>query len=242
MTITNERITYMKNKLIALLLCTTIAFASIGCSSDSESVPIEQETVTAESEADTSIEDVSENNSTEKESIEESTEESTTEDLNALGDIEVDENLLSVEITLPPDFTESLTTQEAVDASVEESGYKSGTLNSDGSVTYVMTKSMHTQILEEMSININTSLDEMVGSESTPNITDISANDDFTEFTVTTKSTELDMTESFSVLTFYMYGGMYGIFTGVTPDNVTVTYINADSGEVIETANSEDME
>ena len=49
------------------------------------------------------------------------------------------------------------------------------------------------------------------------------------------------MSESFSVMALYMYGGMYGIFSGEEVDNVHVDFKNADSGEIISSANSEDM-
>ena len=169
---------------------------------------------------------------------EESTEGDLSE-LDALGDIEVDEGLFDVELTIPADYVGE-TTQEELDAIAAEDGYHSITLNEDGSATYVMTKKQHKAMMEEMTISINDSLAEMVGSENYPNFTDIKANDDFTEFTITTKSTELDMMESFSVLAFYMYGGMYNIFNGTPVDNVSVTFINADSGVVISTANSAD--
>ena len=77
--------------------------------------------------------------------------------------------------------------------------------------------------------------------EDYPNITSIEANDDFTSFTVTTKSTELDFAESFSVLAFYIYGGMYNQFNGTPVDNVHVDFVNADSGEIISSADSKDL-
>lgn len=81
----------------------------------------------------------------------------------------------------------------------------------------------------------------MIGSEDYPNITAIDFNETFTEFTITTKSTELDIVESFSALLFYMQGGMYNTFNGTPVDNITVVYKNADSGEVISTSNSSEM-
>ena len=53
--------------------------------------------------------------------------------------VQVDENLLTVEITVPKEFVEEGTTQETLDASLAD-GIQSATLNEDGSVTYVMTK------------------------------------------------------------------------------------------------------
>lgn len=81
----------------------------------------------------------------------------------------------------------------------------------------------------------------MIGSEDYPNFTDIKVNSNFTEFTVTTKSTELNFKESFSVMEFYVYGGMYNIFTGKKADNIHVDFVNADSGEIISSADSSNM-
>jgi len=105
----------------------------------------------------------------------------------------------------------------------------------------VMTKAQHKEMLDEISANINNSLAELVGSDSTPNITDIKANDDFTSFTVTTKNEEPDLAESFMVLSLYMYGGMYAVFSGDEVDNIHVDYVNAASGEIISSADSKDM-
>lgn len=49
------------------------------------------------------------------------------------------------------------------------------------------------------------------------------------------------MTESFLVMAFYMYGGMYSLFSGKEGENITVNYYSA-SGELIQTANSSDIE
>ena len=53
--------------------------------------------------------------------------------------VEVDENLLTMEITMPAEYMED-TTQEDLDEAVKEYGFISATLNDDGSSTYVMTK------------------------------------------------------------------------------------------------------
>lgn len=47
------------------------------------------------------------------------------------------------------------------------------------------------KLLEEMCGTINSSLSEMISSENYPNFTDITANEDFTDFTVTTRSAEI---------------------------------------------------
>ena len=161
-------------------------------------------------------------------------------ELEAIGSIEVEEQLFDVTLTIPKDYVGE-TNQDELNKTCEERGFKSITLNEDGSATYVMTKSQHKDMMAEYRDQINASLQEMIASETYPNITAIETNDNFTEFTVTTKSTELDLAESFSVMAFYVYGGMYAIFEGTEVDNISVTFINADTGKVLHTSNSSDM-
>ncbi|WP_029200041.1 hypothetical protein [Oribacterium sp. NK2B42] len=97
-----------------------------------------------------------------------------------------------------------------------------------------MNKAQHEELLSGIRDSINTSLQEMVGSEEYPNITKIEANEDFTNFTVTTKNKELDFAETLGIVTFYMCGGMYAVFSGKEVENVHVDYVNADSGEIID--------
>lgn len=152
----------------------------------------------------------------------------------------MEKNLFDVTITVPADLVGD-TTQEELDAKAADSDIHSITLNDDGSATYVMSKSQHKKMMQELADNINSTLSDMVGSEDYPNFTDIKANSDFTNFTVTTTSTELDLTDSISIMGFYMYGGMYAIFNGSDVGNIHVDFVNADSGEIINSADSSDM-
>lgn len=163
-----------------------------------------------------------------------------TNESSTIADIDVDKGLFNVTITVPKDLIGEIT-QAELDATVGEKGYKSATLNADGSVTYVMTKAQHKDAMDELKKSINESLAELVGSESTPNITSIEANDNYTVFTITTKNTSPDLIESFSALAMYMYGGLYAVYNGDTVDNIHVDFVNADSGEIISSADSRDM-
>ena len=162
------------------------------------------------------------------------------EEVETIGDVDVDKGLFDVTITLPKDFVGEIT-QDALNASVKEKGYQSATLNDDGSVTFVMTKAQHKEVMQETKNQINNSLKEMVGSETYPNITSITANDNFSHFEIVTKNTSPDMAESFAALNLYIYGGMYATFNGEPVGNIHVDYINADSGEVISSADSDNM-
>lgn len=210
----------MKKKIVTILLISSLALTACGSNNQvqSSSAPSTQ---TAE-EADTqgTENDISE--------------------LNAIGDIDVDKNLFDVTITVPADLVGD-TTQEELDAKAADSDIHSITLNDDGSATYVMSKSQHKKMMQELADNINSTLSDMVGSEDYPNFTDIKANSDFTNFTVTTTSTELNLTDSISIMGFYMYGGMYAIFNGSDVGNIHVDFVNADSGEIINSADSSDI-
>ena len=154
--------------------------------------------------------------------------------------IEVDENLLTVELTIPADIIGE-TTQEKLDQTAKEEGIKSITLNEDGSASYVMTKKKHREMMADIKASIDEGLKALVGSEDYPNFTKVEANKDYTVFTITTTSTELDLSESFSVLNFYVQGGLYNAFNGTPADNIHVDFVNAASGEIISSSNSSDM-
>lgn len=211
----------MKNRIIALTIALLLVLSLAGCGS---SEPQTSATTQAATNSTTSTE-------------------TTTgfDDLEAIGELEVDQNLFTVEITVPADFLSEGITQESLDADVAASNYISAKLNDDGSVTYVMTKAVHDEMMVGVRDNIQQALDEMVGSEEFPSFTKVEANDDFTQFTVETTSTELGLVESFSVLGFYMFGGMYHAFNGTQVDDIAVTFINADTGDTVGEAHSSDM-
>lgn len=145
-----------------------------------------------------------------------------------------------VKITLPAELMGE-TTQEDLDEAVAEGEFLSAVLNEDGTVTCEMSKSKHKELMKAVEAEINKALEDMIGSAEFPNITNIEHEDDYSSFTVTTKSTELDMAESISVLAFYMYGGMYGACNGDTDVVIKVSFVNADTGDTIESFSSDQM-
>lgn len=214
----------MKKKLLLLFLVGTLQLSACG----SDNATDQSETTNTK----TNVENGTDKSPETEPSV---------ENVDVIGDIDVDKGIFDVVLTIPSDFVGEKT-QEDLDNLANELGFKSIVLHEDGSATYTMTKKQHKQILSEYKDQIDTSLNEMIGSDDYPNFIKIEPNDNYTEFTVTTKSTELDLAESFSVLSFYLYGGLYSSFSGEKIDNISVTFVNADSGEIIETANSSDME
>lgn len=101
------------------------------------------------------------------------------------GGIDTDENLLTVDITLPASmFSEEDMTAFDADAYAKEEGFVKAVLNNDGSVTVTMTKGKHKELLKEMTTSLEESFGELVEAETTPYIKEISHNDDFSAVTV----------------------------------------------------------
>ena len=209
----------MKSKFLIIILILSLLLA--GCSNPEAGKDVEKE-------SNNQAEEITESD------------EIGLEELETLGEIETEDGLLNVEMTFPPDFVGE-TTQEELNQLAITDGFISITLNDDGSATYIMTKNKHKKLLEETRVSFESSLEEMIGSSDYPEIVSIKANDNFTEFTVVTKNTELSFSESFSVISFYMMGGMYGIFSGEEVDDVNVKFVNESSGEIISQSNSNDM-
>ena len=154
-------------------------------------------------------------------------------------EIEVEKELFDVTITIPSSFYEGLdieVTQEGLDEEYSGDGYKSATLNDDGSVTIVMTKSQHKAMMEETKNEIISSIQEIVDDEDY-SIEKIDYNKDFTEFTVTLNSEEVEIAESFIVMALDIFGSMYNIFNGTDIDNIKTIFKNS-SGDVIKEYNS----
>lgn len=153
------------------------------------------------------------------------------------------EGLFNVTITYPADWVGE-STQSDLDQEVEKSngGIKSATLNEDGTATYVMSKAYQDKLLQDISDNITEDLNALVGSDDYPSFTAVETNSDFTQFTITTTSSELDLNEAFSVMLFYMYSGLYSVVSGEPVENVHVDFVNADTGEIIESSDSADTE
>lgn len=147
--------------------------------------------------------------------------------------------LFNVALTIPAEYVEG-TTQKELNKQAKEGTFKSATLNKDGSVTYVMSKSQHKEMLNTLKDSIADELNKIPNSTDYPNVTKVEANDDYTKFTVTTASTELSFEEQFLSIQLYIYGGMYNAFNNLSPV-ISVDYVTADSGATIYSGKSSDI-
>ncbi len=156
--------------------------------------------------------------------------------------IEVEDNLFDVALTLPADYASDIT-EEEIAQQVADGKVHTGTLNDDGSVTYTMNKAQHAALLESVAAQLRSTLDDMIGSTDYPNLTAIETNDDFTDFTVytTTQPGAVGLSDEMSVLIYYTCGKMYGIVSGQEPDNIHVDILNAESGDLVSAHDSRDF-
>lgn len=143
----------------------------------------------------------------------------------------------TVSLTIPTVY-ESVSTQEEADTIRDKNGYISATLNEDGSLTIVMTRADHEQMVQEFESSVEEAMQSMIGSDSFPNITDIEVNEDYSSFTVTTSSEEVDSLEAIASNELVMYGTLYHIYTGNDVDNIRVDFVSADSEETLKTVES----
>lgn len=157
--------------------------------------------------------------------------------LKAMGNIQTENGILTVTITLPADLAKGMTDEE-LDAGKGEN-YLSAVRNQDGSITIKMTRQQHSNMMAQLTENFDSSLQEMINDE-TYTISNITHNRDFTVYDVTLEGTELGFSDSFTVLSLYMYGGMYGVFSGQRPEHVIVNFRDP-NGNLIETGDSADM-
>lgn len=143
--------------------------------------------------------------------------------------IEVDEGLLTVDITFPASLMsmggEKLT-QKKVDESVAESGYMSGTLNSDGSVTYTMTKLKQREMLDSTKKSFDDSIQQTLSEN--PSVKSITRSDDFSEIRI--EVAQQDMTTGFLGIGLAMSAYFYQVLDG-KEYATDVIYVDADTGK-----------
>lgn len=224
-------------KYLPLLLAAAIACSMVACGAAAPAASSESAPSASESASEVSSETESSADSDSDAALDEAG-----QALSDIGSIDVDKGLFDVTITFPADFATDIT-QEEIDQQVADGKVHSGQINEDGSVTYVMSKDQHKAIVDGISESIRSTLDGMVGTEDYPNFTAIDHNEDYTNFTVTTttKPGETAISDSMSVLIFATCGQTYGIVSGDIPENIHVDFVNADSGELVTSWDSENM-
>lgn len=137
--------------------------------------------------------------------------------------IEVDKGLLNVEVTLPASLFQGEDLDRII-AEAEEAGVGEVSKNSDGSITYKMSKSQHKEMMMQMEKDLISSIEEMKNNSDLVSIQDITHNPSFSEFTlVVNKEAYENSFDGFAAFGLGISGMFYGILNGVEPDKNKIT-------------------
>lgn len=159
-------------------------------------------------------------------------------DNNDSNSIEVDENLLTVDITLPSSFFEGMTEEEII-SNVEKEGYLSTRVNSDGSVTHTMTKAKRNEKLKDMKVTIDETIVELLeGDDRVESFVKIDYNNNLSKVDIYVDPDIYSEWDSMYAIQFYLLGSFYQRFDGVPPEelDVVVNFINDRSGDVLKSS------
>ncbi|MEG1255520.1 hypothetical protein [Clostridium sp.] len=156
------------------------------------------------------------------------------------GEISSEKNLFDVEVTLPAAFFEG-NDMSTVETEAKAKGVHEVKVNEDGSVTYIMDKKTHKELLASMKQAIDEGIKEtLADKENYPSFTDITYNDDLTEFNIMVDKASYGGLQSFAAIVFYMSGNMYQAMNGQSVDTAKtiVNFKDKDTHEVIESGDS----
>lgn len=117
------------------------------------------------------------------ESDETSSQEDQVEQQTSGGEVQVDEGLLNVTITLPASYFEDMTDFDP-DTYANEQGFKEVAVNEDGSISITMSKTKHNELMAQMKASLDQTFMELVEAEDTPYIKAVTASDGYTTVTV----------------------------------------------------------
>lgn len=147
----------------------------------------------------------------------------------------------SVTIVIPTVY-EDVETQQEADEIRDRNGYESAVLEEDGSLVIVMSRSQYDEMIKEFKENVDKGISEIINAGGNSSIEKIEYNDDYSIFTVTVSDDELGIIERQAADELIMYGTLYHVYTGNDVDQIRVDYVSASSGEIIETADSGDLD
>lgn len=154
--------------------------------------------------------------------------------------VEVNKKIINKEVTLSKDFLEMAEIddpQASIDELINEKIIKSGKVNNDGSVTYVMTPSQHKAYMKSLKESFEEGNKDLI-NDSVNSILDIKPSDDFSKFDIYVDPNSYSSLDSLMAIAFYIQGGYYRMFNGDKDTNVIVNFINNDTKEIIESGNS----
>lgn len=111
-------------------------------------------------------------------------------------------------------------------------------------ITYSLSGGERSDILNGLADDINSSISVILADKDHyPNITAITPNDDYTEFTIALDGGIFNTYESMLSMSFYIVGNKYQIYNGVSDEDAltVVRYVDSATGDVISETDSSMM-
>lgn len=159
-------------------------------------------------------------------------------ELEAVGDVEVDRGLLSVEITIPADLAGEADIDGLVsEMAAEGIDISDARRNPDGSITYKMSRGDHRRLMANLRESFQEGFDEVPADF--PSVQSLTANDDLTRFRMTVDRAAFENSfDGFVVFLPLIAAGLYAAFDGRDPEDlrVEIDYVDAATGQVYDTA------
>lgn len=150
----------------------------------------------------------------------------------------VDNNLLTVDITIPADFYSA--ENPATDVLSEKdkaNGFISAKINADGSVTYKIKKSDWKVLVEQMKAEIVKSLNDIVTSGDYPSVKKVTYKNDFSEITLfVDKNLYNNNLDSFALLQVTFTVAFYRVYNQSSPE-FSIIVRDIASNEIINQTN-----
>lgn len=158
--------------------------------------------------------------------------------------LEVDENLLTVEYTIPASFFENTSLEDEVKEMEESGDYIDVIVNDDGSVTAVQTKAQRDQALKDYREEVNETIEKYLnGDEKIASFVNIEYSESMDTFYIYVDPSAYSEWDSLYALAFEMYGYFYQIMNGEAVDDidVIVNFINNETGETVDSASLQSL-
>lgn len=152
--------------------------------------------------------------------------------------IEVDKHLFSVEVTIPASFFGDDDLEQIKTEAEQEEGIKEVTINSDGSITYKMTKAAHSKMMDDAREEMENTIREILDGGDFPSIVDIKTNRSFAEFTMVVDREKFENSfDGFAAFGLGIGSMFYQVFDGADVDTVktTIHVEDVSTGEIFST-------
>ena len=212
----------MIKRILSLLICAALVLSLVGCGQSA--APAE------DSAADTAPVTAAAPEATEPPVTEAPTEAPTEA---APETVEVDEGLLTVELTIPASYFGDMDMSTFdTDAYVKENGFLSAELDENGSLVVLMTKAKQREHLDAMADSIDDMIAGYTTAEDTAYIKEITYGKDFTSFTMSVDREAYENTFDATAISLVISAGFYQMFAGVEA-HVDFVVIDTATGETI---------